>query len=447
MSALPNRLPPNLQALFTPSQWQTIQAQANREPNGTGRIEGRIWRGLNDGQREAIIQIRNEDAFSEAPARASAEPPAAPYTSSNRRAQTRDEVRSGVSAPSTQQLQDLQSHIASMANLPADPRVRSIFEPLQPGEALIVGQNFENLFDPRDNPRMNDDEYTPQGSNGNYTEDDYRRHRAAFQTVFSPMAGGDGPTIIGGTELEGAPVAEQFAAENLNGRMAAFAPEGPADVMDQRGIRNAAFSKLPLWPGTRPELVTVPGLEGQRGVLLLQLNVNGQRVIFGVNHWKSMRGGESDSVATNMRIAEQLRNRLEELVGDGGDLNLVDITSSVEARARQGDEHPLLPLGSHEYRGDPDYLDRMITNGAIEVVDGSPQFIPKLSRGLTRENDYINNGTSDHSTAAFIMKGNPNNGVGIVLMGDFNTKYYGGDNSPISRGLGATRVPGATPDR
>ncbi len=342
-------------------------------------------------------------------------------------------------------MRELKALLERLKNLPPDPRVRSPFEPTKPGEVQIFGQNFENLFLPVDDPKKDDDEYTPGGSNGRYTDDDYRRHRQAFELLFKSVNGGKGPDVIGGVELEGMPVAEQLAGENLAGMGYAPYVGGKtgggkiSDGEDQRGIRNGAFSRYPLWPGTEPELLTTPEIDGERGILVMQLNMEGQRFVVAVNHWKSMRDGEDLATAQNSVFAKLLKDKLEQITG--GPVNdLVDATSMIVKRRAQGPEHPLLPEGSHDHHGHGDFLDRIIVNGAAGLVPESVVCIPKVRRGLSKDNDYQDSGTSDHSSMAAIVKPDAKRGIGIIILGDFNTKYYEGEDKPIREVLGAKRV-------
>jgi hypothetical protein len=351
----------------------------------------------------------------------------------------------------------LRARIASEKNLAPDIRVRSPYVAMQPGEVQFVSANLENMFHPSDDPLTDDDEMTPQGSGGQYTQEDYDQHRKAFEVQFRALNAGQGPHVIGVMEMEGSRVANDIDNENLAGmNYEAIAPDvsnvGP---LDPRGIRNGAFSRYADWPGTKPELIVIPGMSGQRGVLLMQLDIDGQRVLVAVNHWKSMRPpsnlpdnvdrdeakkmGERESARQNGQIAAALKARIEAITGEP--LSLLDATSYLEVRHKQGPAHPLLPGGTH---GD-EFLDRVFVNDAAGLVPESVVAIGESRHALSRENNYTPGLTSDHKALTFIVKPDPNRGIGVILMGDFNTKYFDGNGTALNQVLGAKRVPGAAP--
>ena len=72
--------------------------------------------------------------------------------------------------------------------------------------SAIAFYNFENLFDPEDDPQKDDDEFTPTGAN-HYTEEVYRKKLHNLATVIAQLGtdvNPDGPAILGTAEVENA---------------------------------------------------------------------------------------------------------------------------------------------------------------------------------------------------------------------------------------------------
>jgi endonuclease/exonuclease/phosphatase family metal-dependent hydrolase len=268
------------------------------------------------------------------------------------------------------------------------------------------------------------------------------RHLSNIGTVLKSINDGQGPDVIALTEVEDLHAAEKLTDQQLNnlGYQTIISMDG----RDARGIENSLISKFSLWPGAAAKLVFADGLDSQRGVLRVELDAKGEHLIMYVNHWKSMRDGEAESVADNLKIAAAVKRDMEATLAQDpkarvvamGDFNtkfengdnsavdalgasrdekaaslLWDATQHIVDRVKEGVESPLLGLGSHEYNGNADFLDRALTSkneGPLEFLPDSLVLMPRFPRFFGKPRDgqvVINpNGLSDHRAMFLKLK-------------------------------------------
>ncbi len=166
--------------------------------------------------------------------------------------------------------------------------------------AVCIGfYNVENLFDTINDPRIRDEDFTPEGVNrwntAKYVEKLYNLARviAVMGTDITP----DGPAVLGLSEVENASVLEDLASqEQIKGRQYQVVHyAGP----DARGV-DVAFLYQPkyfTYISSKPYISRVPGMPDfrTRYQLLLTGDLLGERMHFIVAHWPSRRGGERRS--------------------------------------------------------------------------------------------------------------------------------------------------------
>ena len=159
--------------------------------------------------------------------------------------------------------------------------------------------NVENLFDTINDPRIRDDDFTPQGSNRWNTERYFEKldNLAEVLELLGQDVNPDGLAVIGLAEVENTTVLEDLAAhEKIRGRnYQVVFEQGP----DRRGMHVAFFynptyfeyvshNNYPTIVPDRPDFIT-------RDQLLLTGNLLGERMHFIVGHWPSRVGGEARS--------------------------------------------------------------------------------------------------------------------------------------------------------
>lgn len=216
--------------------------------------------------------------------------------------------------------------------------------------AAIAFYNVENLFDTIDSPNTNDLEFTPNGPNL-YNSHVYYDKLGHLSRVISEIATDytpDGAAVLGVSEIENRSVLEDLIKQPL------LAGRGykilHKDSWDARGI-DVGFIYQPKYftPDTVffiPLQTNDPGdsVRYSRDILFAVGSLNGEKVVFTVNHWPSRRGGEevtahlrNKAAMINRRILDSLAQNLHiEKAIVMGDLNDDPINDSVHKYLRTG---------------------------------------------------------------------------------------------------------------
>ena len=196
--------------------------------------------------------------------------------------------------------------------------------------------NVENLFDTRDDPRTNDDDFTPDGEY-RWT---YRKLQAKLQGIAKTLVMADLPDVVGLAEVENKYVLR----------------DSTVNVSDSA---EGFFTR---------DILVVEGVTPQ-----------GDTLCFVLNHWPSKRGGE-EAEAHRMDIAATLRRLMNELyakypqgaVVAMGDMNSTADEAPMAGAMGFGDDSVnadgirnltlRLPRdwGSHKFQGQWDYIDQVL---------------------------------------------------------------------------------------
>jgi hypothetical protein len=185
----------------------------------------------------------------------------------------------------------------------------------------IAFYNVENLFDTKDDPAINDEEYTP--ANG-WTEDKYKRKLNNLERVISEIGTNEqqtnAPVILGVCEIENRVVLEdlikqpKLAAKDY-GIIHYDSPDGRGIdvglIYQKNHFKPTSSSSIPL---------IVLNIDGSgkrvytRDQLLVSGYLDGEEMHFIVNHWPSRSGGEKRSSpyreaagALNRKIIDSLQ--------------------------------------------------------------------------------------------------------------------------------------------
>jgi hypothetical protein len=177
--------------------------------------------------------------------------------------------------------------------------------------------NVENLYDTLDDPRKNDDDFTPFGINA-WTGDRYRVKIDHLAEVISQMATDvtpDGVALLGLCEIENKKVVEDLVA---SGRLAkrkykVVQIEGP-DIrgVDPAFIYNPDYFTLGRAVSYKVTLVT-DATHATRDILAVSGLLAGEPVAVLVNHWPSRRGGEMAS-RPNRNAAAKVARRIADSI-------------------------------------------------------------------------------------------------------------------------------------
>lgn len=247
--------------------------------------------------------------------------------------------------------------------------------------------NVENLFDSRDDPHTNDDEFTPQGEL-HWTQ---RKMWDKLHGIYKTLVQMDLPDVVGLAEVENSYVLRSLCngtpLRQSGYRYVHF------DSPDRRGIDVALLYRSDRFIVDSSRRISLSDSATHfftRDILLVEGHLpTGDSVVLLLNHWPSKRGGD-EAEQHRMEAARKLRGLMvtskEEhptaAVIAMGDLN----TTSDEAPLAEGmafgtdsvnpDGIRLLThrlpndWGSHKYQGEWRYIDQvmLLANEQWEVA-------------------------------------------------------------------------------
>lgn len=174
--------------------------------------------------------------------------------------------------------------------------------------ACVAFYNTENLYDTKNDPNKDDDEFTPEGKN-NWTEERYKIKLEHTADVISKLGGElikGGPTLIGLSEIENKQVVLDLISQP------ALAPSGydvvHYDSPDRRGVDVAFIYQKKRFVVTASRAMPLHYPEekdfASRDQLVVSGLLDGEPVSVIVNHWPSRRGGEKKSDPKRIAAAE-----------------------------------------------------------------------------------------------------------------------------------------------
>ena len=237
--------------------------------------------------------------------------------------------------------------------------------------------NVENLFDTRDDPHTNDDEFTPQGDM-HWTR---RKLQAKLQGIAKTLAMADLPDVVGLAEVENSYVLRELCQGTPLAR--AGYRYVHRNSPDRRGIDCALLYRTDRFRVLKDSVVRVSdSAEGffTRDILVVEgVTAQGDTVSLVLNHWPSKRGGD-EAEAHRMAIADTLRRLMNELhagqpqgaVIAMGDMNSTADEAPMAVGMGFGDDSInadgirnltwRLPRewGSHKFQGQWDYIDQVL---------------------------------------------------------------------------------------
>lgn len=247
------------------------------------------------------------------------------------------------------------------------------------GKTLNVGfYNVENLFDTINDPKINDDDFTPDGKlKWNSAHYEVKLDRLA--QVLTEMTEG-GIDAAGLCEVENKQVVLDLVRQKrLAGKEMQVVH---FDSPDERGI-DVAFiydaKKMSVVRSRRFELV-LPDNDHTRDILYIVAKADGEEIHFFVNHWPSRSGGQSESEPSRVKAAELLRSKIDSIqqvtkeakILCMGDFNDHPLDKSIASVLGAGNREALLfdymlddqqrNEGSHWYKGEWGPLDQFIAS-------------------------------------------------------------------------------------
>ncbi len=224
--------------------------------------------------------------------------------------------------------------------------------------SVIGFYNLENLFDTINDPKTNDEDFTPDGSLA-YNSAIYKDKLAKLSQVVSEIgtdASPDGVAILGVAEIENRKVLEDLVSQpKLKNRGYRIVHYNSPDArgVDVGLLYNPKYFKV---TGSKSLLVPLKNADGTsyytRDVLWVSGILDGDTVHVFVNHWPSRRGGEEASAPGRAAAAAVSKKIVDSLMAINpetkvvimGDLNDDPVSPSVTevlgAKAKQDQVQP-----------------------------------------------------------------------------------------------------------
>lgn len=253
----------------------------------------------------------------------------------------------------------------------------------------VIFYNVENLFDTINDPKTNDDEFTPKGSK-KWNSKRYEDKLAKLSEVIT-STNTNNPLFIGLAEIENRFVIldliQTGSLSNTKYRIAHF------DSPDQRGIDVALAFDLERFFLLHSEAVPVKLKEDDdfktRDILYVKglLKDSIPLHIF-VNHWSSRYGGQKESEHKRIRAANILKHKSDSLLAEDPNANILfmgdfndyptnkSISEVLGAKSiKETNENEFINLlapqhaegkGTHNYRGKWGALDQIIISPSLK---------------------------------------------------------------------------------
>jgi hypothetical protein len=196
---------------------------------------------------------------------------------------------------------------------------------------VITFYNLENLFDTINDPKINDEDFLPNGAYA-YTTAVYQKKLNNLSDVLSKLGTDkniDGFAVCGVAEIENENVLQDLVKQpkliNRNLKIVHF------NSPDARGIDvgllyNPKYFKLlgaQALPVNLPDDGSGSGKERTRDVLWVTGKLNGELTHFFVNHWPSRRGGEAASAPKRNFAAAVGKKIMDSLTSENADVKFI----------------------------------------------------------------------------------------------------------------------------
>jgi predicted extracellular nuclease len=272
----------------------------------------------------------------------------------------------------------------------------------------IMSYNVENLFDTINDPKKNDNEFTPT-SEKQFNSAKYFKKLTMLSEVISSINSNELPELIGLCEIENLTVLNDLvAASNLKpGKYKIVHEEGP----DPRGIDCALLYRPDAFTYIDHKTLEVrfPFAKNKRtrDILYVKGLVKKDTLHIFVNHWSSRRGGKEKSEPKRLQNATVLKNQTDSIyqinseariiiLGDfndsPSDKSLYEVLEAGKLTDKKNLTNLMYELhnegkGTYYYRGVYNMIDNLIVSRNLcEKKEGFRLYEPK---GWIYNPDYI----------------------------------------------------------
>ncbi len=262
----------------------------------------------------------------------------------------------------------------------------------------IAFYNLENLFDTIDDPKILDDEFTPDGKK-HWTYGRYSKKIQKLSSVIRQIGveqSKQPPVLIGVAEIENKKVlSDLIHSKSLRNYQYDFVHYNSPDMrgIDVGLLYNKRYFEL-LDSDTFPLFIEENGVRSfTRDVLMVKGNLNGELIHILVNHWPSRRKGVEESEYKRMKAADLNREIMDRIkIEEGvakfiimGDFNDGPLDKSLKSLAENNIFNPMEQLVSYK-RGTLKHYDDWLV---FDQILFSNQFLKTEVKGHSFEKAYI----------------------------------------------------------
>lgn len=283
-------------------------------------------------------------------------------------------------------------------------------KPLASEDYKVIFYNTENLFDAVNDPKTQDEEFTPTGTN-KYTDSIYRIHLAHTAKVLGAILATEQPLFIGLSEIENKQVLEDLikTAPLNQYNLGIVHQESP----DARGIDVGLLYNKKLFTLNKQEFLKVSMVSDTgfktRDILHATGTLsNGEMIDVFVNHWPSRREGQIESEPRRLAAASVLKAASDKVLAANANANIIMMgdfndyptdksiatvlgATSIQNMASGALLYNLMQKpatgaiqGSHFFKGEWGFLDQMIISKGL-VDDKKTEIVDKKADVFYRD--------------------------------------------------------------
>lgn len=248
----------------------------------------------------------------------------------------------------------------------------------------VAFYNTEEFFDTENNPRTEDDAFTPTGER-EWTEERYNTKRKNIAHVIAGIGGEGGPAIVGLAEVENKQVVEELVntppLRKFNYEVIHY------DMPDEQGMDVALIYQPKHFRPTNTETINIEFSDAEyssRDILQVKGEFRGELVTLYVNHWptrsQTPAGRQNDSrLRSAARILRQRINQQQAADPNAKIIVLGDFDVEPDAAVMS---EVLNATG----RPDPAYNEELFNTHYLPFVNGFGSY---ASRGELQMPDQI----------------------------------------------------------
>ena len=264
----------------------------------------------------------------------------------------------------------------------------------------FVFYNVENLFDVKDDPLTNDDEFTPEGSK-HWTYDRYHTKVDHIARVLTGIGEWELPALVGLCEIENIKVLHDLAGHRLIEDYGYHIIH--KDSPDRRGIDVGLLYKPGIFDPIRSEWIEIEFIADSnmktRDILYVKGLVYGKDTLHVfINHWPSRWGGVKATMPKRVEVAVKLKYITDSIFSVDYRPNII---LSGDFNDTPGDSSILNVLGANTvYNGQPEGLYNLM----YPVHASGKQGTLKYKGNWEVYDQVIVSGPMLHEDALFVMR-------------------------------------------